>query len=583
MVDPEWVTDSIATGKQLSIHQYRRFTPREEGQKALYSLTFNNSGYTDQNKIKCHKEIDKLPCTDSVDSVSLNMNTEENVLGIRPVTNNLANHDKEHYLRNMSDEPGINPTDVVPNACDSHGIAISSTSNNSGVTEAKLYSSISSAQENGKGAQFSCEMRSSISELIGLKNGSAKDHEIGSNEATTDAGAFESIQGKSFPILDETTGEKDQGYKVFSINDTIERADESNMELSAHEESPSTIYNDKGNSIFSIHQQKNSDDNKKDCGHDLVLHDDNQTINNHQHHHNSEVLKGFEENKHSGAQSNKLTEMQLSKNQYITGSMKHSSTSTMGPSFDQYNSRVSGKNPNFVRDYYAQSRLHHLSTCGTYARDFIYKIQQEFTQTHPSWSFSQPTDPNRVIVHIDLDAFFVSVGLLSRPNLNGKPVVLAHGEKVGNSEISSCNYVAREKGVRNGMMMMQARQLCPELNVIPYEFDKYKQASEAFYRILIQHTIRIQAVSMDEAYLDLTKEIACEKRQSNMDDRNCEMIVNAIVQRIRQQIQHELGICASAGIAHNMLLARMATFTAKPNGQVRLAQSLSSKNTCACM
>jgi nucleotidyltransferase/DNA polymerase involved in DNA repair len=166
---------------------------------------------------------------------------------------------------------------------------------------------------------------------------------------------------------------------------------------------------------------------------------------------------------------------------------------------------VSGNNPQFIEQYYEQSRLHHLSTTGAQARATIRRLHLEARaagrQVPP---FSEGNSRARVIVHIDLDAFFVSVGLRSRSHLRDRPVVLAHGHSAGNSEISSCNYVARTYGIRNGMGMRRARTLCANLEVIPYEFDKYREASEKFYKILASHTLRIEAVSMDEAYLDLT-------------------------------------------------------------------------------
>lgn len=87
-------------------------------------------------------------------------------------------------------------------------------------------------------------------------------------------------------------------------------------------------------------------------------------------------------------------------------------------------------------------------------------------------------------MHIDLDCFFVSVGLLSRPHLRGKPAVVTHSSGKGpnsHSDIASASYEARKYGVRNGMWVSEAKKLCPELEVIPYDFDEYRRISDKFF------------------------------------------------------------------------------------------------------
>ena len=164
--------------------------------------------------------------------------------------------------------------------------------------------------------------------------------------------------------------------------------------------------------------------------------------------------------------------------------------------------RSSHGNPNFVEQFLSQSRLHHLSTtCVELKRMVRQRLRQQgIIPTVPAPTRLAP----RVVVHIDMDSFFVSVGLRSRPELRDKPVVVAHGSTGGHSEISSCNYVARECGVRNGSWMAKAVAKCPNLVAIPYEFDAYKLASRKFYDILLRFCSAIQVVSMDEAFLDLT-------------------------------------------------------------------------------
>jgi DNA repair protein REV1 len=134
----------------------------------------------------------------------------------------------------------------------------------------------------------------------------------------------------------------------------------------------------------------------------------------------------------------------------------------------KYGRLVSGNNPNFMEQYYQQSRLHLLSTSGNEAKSFVRQLQEEHLARGEALPpFSSFTAPGRVIVHIDLDAFFVSVSLRERSELANKPVVIAHSKREGSSEISSCNYVARNCGVRNGMSMRRALAVCPDLQVGP--------------------------------------------------------------------------------------------------------------------
>lgn len=162
--------------------------------------------------------------------------------------------------------------------------------------------------------------------------------------------------------------------------------------------------------------------------------------------------------------------------------------------------------------------------------------------------------------HVDFDCFFASVGLLDRPHLRDKPVAVSHGRGIkGNSssDIASCNYIAREYGIYNGMHIGAAKQKCPELQVIPYEFEKYRAISEAFYEILFSYADVIQAVSVDEALM----EVASHVTQSNAGQED------ALAREIRDTIRDATGCEASIGIGQNILLARLATKKAKPCGQ----------------
>lgn len=149
------------------------------------------------------------------------------------------------------------------------------------------------------------------------------------------------------------------------------------------------------------------------------------------------------------------------------------------------------------------------------------------------------------------DCFFASVAETSHPIFKGLPLAVCHSNAKGSGEISSANYEARKYGIHASMFMGRAKELCPQLIVVPYEFDKYEAVSELMYRILFRYSSRIQPVSCDEAYLDITG-------LGEPGD---------IARKLRNDIERETGCRASAGIGPNMILARIATAKAKPNGQ----------------
>ncbi|KAJ3296359.1 deoxycytidyl transferase [Borealophlyctis nickersoniae] len=156
------------------------------------------------------------------------------------------------------------------------------------------------------------------------------------------------------------------------------------------------------------------------------------------------------------------------------------------------------------------------------------------------------------------DCFFASVALRDRPHLHDKSVAIAHSAGASGrstSEIASCNYAARASGIRNGMSIGRARSLCKDLHVLPYEFDKYDACSKALYRILLKYGDEVQAVSCDEAYVDVTSHVVAHGQEVEL------------AEKIRAEIRQATEGCpASIGIGGNCLLARMATKRAKPDG-----------------
>eukprot|EP00112_Aurelia_sp_Birch-Aquarium-sp1_P007254 Seg179.3 transcript_id=Seg179.3/GoldUCD/mRNA.D3Y31 product="DNA repair protein REV1" protein_id=Seg179.3/GoldUCD/D3Y31 len=230
-------------------------------------------------------------------------------------------------------------------------------------------------------------------------------------------------------------------------------------------------------------------------------------------------------------------------------------------------SKTMGKagDPGFMAEFYSNSRLHHLSMWKSELKRFASMIHK-ISANKKAQKKMMKSHGGRCVMHIDLDSFFVSVSLKERPELKGKPVAVCHASKGTTSsmnmnsmsEIASCSYEARDKGVRNGMFLGNARSKCPELICVPYQFESYRTVSQKFYEILASYTSEIEAVSCDEALLDVTDLLS--QTITSLD----------LASRMRADIYKETGCKASAGIASNILLARMATRKAKPDGQFHL-------------
>ncbi|XP_040440671.1 DNA repair protein REV1 isoform X1 [Falco naumanni] len=233
-------------------------------------------------------------------------------------------------------------------------------------------------------------------------------------------------------------------------------------------------------------------------------------------------------------------------------------------------------------------------------------------------SVASSSKPQSCIMHVDMDCFFVSVAIRNRPDLKGKPVAVTSNRGAGKAplrpganpqleqqyyqnkllngkaaeirvpdkldssvwehmdsthvngadfdltilsmaEIASCSYEARQVGIKNGMFFGQAKKLCPNLQAVSYDFDAYKEVARTVYEILASYTHNIEAVSCDEALVDIT-EILTETR----------LTPDELANAIRTEIKAQTKCTASVGMGSNILLARMATRKAKPDGQYHL-------------
>ncbi|KAJ8108647.1 hypothetical protein ONZ43_g6361 [Nemania bipapillata] len=234
--------------------------------------------------------------------------------------------------------------------------------------------------------------------------------------------------------------------------------------------------------------------------------------------------------------------------------------------------KSSTANPDFIRQYYSESRLHHLSTWKAELKSKMQRLAAEKSQQKKPTKKKPGT--RRYILHVDFDSFFCAVSLKTAPDFIDKPAVVAHGTGDG-SEIASCNYVAREFGVKNGMWMKRAKELCPELKVLPYDFPAYEDASSLFYECILEVGGVVQSVSIDEALIDATSVIlsAVGSDGFGIDEGSIwreQEKADQIALSLRDQIKAKTGCAVSVGIGGNILLAKVALRKAKPAGQYQI-------------
>jgi DNA polymerase-4 len=158
----------------------------------------------------------------------------------------------------------------------------------------------------------------------------------------------------------------------------------------------------------------------------------------------------------------------------------------------------------------------------------------------------------RKIIHIDMDAFYASVEQRDRPEIRGKPVIVGWpGER---SVVCAASYEARKFGVHSAMPSSRARRLCPDAVFIAPNFDKYRDVSHQIRDIFHRHTALVEPLSLDEAFLDVTEELTGIPTATET------------AEKIRSEIRNETQLTASAGVAPNKFLAKIASDWKKPDG-----------------
>lgn len=154
----------------------------------------------------------------------------------------------------------------------------------------------------------------------------------------------------------------------------------------------------------------------------------------------------------------------------------------------------------------------------------------------------------QVIAHVDMDAFYVSIELLRRPELRGKPIVVAHDGPRG--VVTTASYEARRFGVHSALPMVTARRRCPDLTVVPVDMQLYRRGSAKVMQTLREFSDRVEVVGLDEAYVDLSSSPVPQSR----------------AREIKRRVREETKLVCSIGLAPNKLMAKIASDLDKPDG-----------------
>ncbi len=182
------------------------------------------------------------------------------------------------------------------------------------------------------------------------------------------------------------------------------------------------------------------------------------------------------------------------------------------------------------------------------AKKTVIKLGEKVLQ----WEVQHGSD-RRAIIHLDMDCFYAAIEVRDQPALRGKPVGVGGTRNRG--VLTTCNYEAREFGVRSAMPTFMALQRCPQLVLLPTRFDVYRREAAVIRAILQRFSPLVEPLSLDEAYLDVTSHSGAPA---------------ALAQVIRAAIFQKTKLSSSAGIAPNKLLAKIASDMNKPNGQLEI-------------
>lgn len=164
---------------------------------------------------------------------------------------------------------------------------------------------------------------------------------------------------------------------------------------------------------------------------------------------------------------------------------------------------------------------------------------------------------DRVILHVDMDAFFASVEQKDNPSLRGKPVIVGGTGERG--VVSTCSYEARKFGVHSAMPLFLAREKCPRGIFLPVRYGRYKEISGEIFKIFHMVTDKVEALSIDEAFLDITDSSFTGEEAARF---------------IKTEVRRKLGLTLSIGISYNKFLAKLASDWNKPNGIMVIDQTM---------
>ena len=243
--------------------------------------------------------------------------------------------------------------------------------------------------------------------------------------------------------------------------------------------------------------------------------------------------------------------------------------------------RSVGTDPNFLESYFAHSRL-----------SFIGSFKQRVTICPGGNDISHGSHrdargrTHRFVFHVDMDCFFASVILRKYPQYRDKPVAVGHswrggvevppqsnsrmgGDKKSYSELSTVNYVARQFGLKKGMFLHQAKSLCPDLVVLPYDYEGYKrvssQVASILYRCAEGNGGTVEQVSCDESYVELFLP-QDEGDKNDLKSATAYDSAGKLAEELRSEIYNETRCTASIGVGPNKFLAKLGTDRAKPDG-----------------